>query len=103
MDDKKEKYLEYVRSKLDLRTLLEQLAEESAEFTQAILKVIRAAGLSDNPTPVSAAEAAMSFVEEYRDMALCLHVLNITDESAEDISIEKLKRWAERLGYKEDE
>ena len=103
MDDKKEKYLEYVRSKLDLRTLLEQLAEESAEFTQAVLKIIRAAGLSDNPTPVSVAEASMNLVEEYSDMALCLHVLNITDESADDINIEKLKRWAERLGYKDEE
>lgn len=40
----------YVLEHIDRRTLLEQLAEEAAELSQAALKLIRAEGLSNNPT-----------------------------------------------------
>lgn len=95
------KYVDYIRSHLDERTLLEQLAEESAEFTQAVLKLIRSGGLSKNTTPVTLDEAQENFIEELEDMKLVLYIL----ESFDDESIldnPKLKRWAERLGYKEE-
>ena len=40
----------YVLKNTDRRTLLEQLAEEASELSQAALKLIRAEKLSDNPT-----------------------------------------------------
>lgn len=51
-DSMLDKYAEYIRSKLDRRTLLEQLAEEASELSQSALKVIRADGMSNNYTPV---------------------------------------------------
>ena len=50
MSDYKDDKL-YVLQHLDRRTLLEQLAEEAAELSQAALKAIRAEELSNNPTP----------------------------------------------------
>ena len=44
-------YRDYILDKLDERTLLEQLAEEASELSQAALKLIRAKGLSENITP----------------------------------------------------
>ena len=48
MSDYKDDKL-YVLQHLDRRTLLEQLAEEAAELSQAALKAIRAEELSNNP------------------------------------------------------
>ena len=96
------KYVDYIRSQLDERTLLEQLAEESAEFTQAVLKLIRSGCLSNNITPVILYEAQANFIEEWEDMKVVLYILeSIDDESILDNP--KLKRWAERLGYKDDQ
>lgn len=95
------KYVDYIRSQLDERTLLEQLAEESSEFTQAVLKLIRSGGLSKNTTPVTLDEAQENFIEEWEDMKVVLYILeSIDDERILDNP--KLKRWAERLGYKDD-
>lgn len=95
------KYVEYIRSQLDERTLLEQLAEESSEFTKATLKIIRASGLSENTTPVSIDEAKANFIEEWNDMLLVMYMLKFTDDE-KVLDSQKLKRWAERLGYKDD-
>ena len=53
VDDKR-----YVLEHIDRRTLLEQLAEEAAELSQAALKLIRAEKLSDNPTPANVSIAS---------------------------------------------
>lgn len=57
MSDYKDDKL-YVLQHLDRRTLLEQLAEEAAELSQAALKAIRAEELSNNPTPTNASIAS---------------------------------------------
>lgn len=94
------KYVKYIRTKLDERTLLEQLAEESAELTQAVLKLIRAKGLSNNKTPVSRLEAFENYMEEVNDIALVMEILGGND--IDENKYPKLKRWAERLGYKDE-
>ena len=50
-------YRDYILDKLDERTLLEQLAEEASELSQAALKLIRAKGLNNNNTPAGDQEA----------------------------------------------
>ena len=52
----KKKYQEYILSVLSERELLEQLTEEAAEMQQAAMKLIRAEGLSNNTTPVTAGQ-----------------------------------------------
>ena len=58
-------------SNLPDRELLEQLAEESAELSQAALKCIRAQGFSQNPTPVSCEDAMKNLQEEINDVLDC--------------------------------
>lgn len=96
------KYVDYIRSQLDERTLLEQLAEESSEFTQAVLKLIRSGGLSKNTTPVTIDEAQANFIEEFGDISLVLYILGTFDDES-ILDNPKLKRWAERLGYKDNQ
>lgn len=96
------KYVDYIRSQLDERTLLEQLAEESSEFTQAVLKLIRSGGLSKNTTPVTLDEAEANFIEEWEDINLVLYILGTFDDES-ILDNPKLKRWAERLGCKDDQ
>ena len=71
-----------VVSDLPYRDLLEQLAEESAELSQAALKLIRASGMSQNPTPISKNEALDSLKEEANDVLIVLKVLGFVDQSA---------------------
>lgn len=94
------KYVEYIRNKLDYRTLLEQLAEELAELIQAVLKLIRAGGMNNNKTPKTYDEALKDLIEESQDLSLVLFVMNLSDDESV-LGNPKLKRWAERLGYKE--
>ena len=98
------KYREYVQKTLPMRDKLEQLAEEAAELSQAALKVIRAAGVSDNPTPVLVYEAWRNLAEEFGDVVACYSIVakSKTELETLDASDPKWKRWAERLGYKED-
>lgn len=87
--------VEYIRDNVDQRTLLEQLAEESAELTQAALKLIRALGLSNNPTPVTAEQAYLNVTEEVGDVELLLSILEIRKYEIRDMF--KLDRWVKRL------
>ena len=86
----------YILSVLDARTLLEQLAEEASELAQAALKLIRAAGYSNNPTPITLQEAQVSLDEELHDVLAVASLLGIIDY--DDDENPKWKRWAERLG-----
>ena len=50
--------------------MLEMLAEEASELTQAALKASRVLR-GENPTPVTVAEALTHLVEEYTDVVQC--------------------------------
>lgn len=83
-------------SNLPDRDLLEQLAEESAELSQAALKLIRAKGMSQNPTPIGEDEALASLKEEANDVLIILEILGFCDQSAVR-DWRKLARWAQRI------
>lgn len=68
-------YANYILDKLDERTLLEQLAEEASELSQAALKLIRAKGLNNNNTPVREQEAMLSLALEYMDLLMVYSML----------------------------
>ena len=97
-----EDYILYIMNKLDDRTVLEQLAEEAAELSQACLKLIRARGLSNNVTPIDQEKALRNLYEEMSDVAMCYFMLFggcHTHASESVIRLSKWKRWAKRLGY----
>ena len=93
------KYKEYILSVLTERELLEQLAEEAAELSQAALKCIRAEWLSNNTTPISAGQARTDLQEEFSDVLAVAELLELVD--CQDAK--KWQRWAERLGHKDVE
>lgn len=62
--EKMNEYAKYVREELTLRDKLEQVAEEASELSQAALKLIRALGMSENPTPTTCKQALSDFSEE---------------------------------------
>lgn len=101
------KYQKYILSVLTERELLEQLTEEAAEMQQAAMKFIRAAGMSNNPTPISVLEARANLQEEISDVLAAIKLLKamgtIADADYEDDDNPKWQRWAERLGYKDVE
>ena len=88
----------YVLQHLDRRTLLEQLAEEAAELSQAALKMIRAEGLSNNPTPTNASIAREQLNEEANDVVMLLEPLGIRD--SEIHAKLNWSRWANRIREK---
>ena len=71
----REDYRDFILKKLDERTLLEQLAEEASELSQAALKLIRAKGLNNNNTPVGEQEAMLSLALEYMDLLMVYSML----------------------------
>ena len=81
-------------TRLDRRTLLEQLAEEASELSQAALKSIRAERLSGNPTPVEPGAAWLSVIHERDDVLNCLYLLGLSTSPGSEA---RLERWAERL------
>lgn len=93
---------EYILNNLDDRTLFEQLAEESAELSQAALKFIRAAEYSNNPTPVTKQVAKANLEEELQDVLCVCVLLGILDIKNIELSEEKLKRWAYRIAGRAD-
>lgn len=56
--------------------MLEQLAEEGAELTQAALKLARVLR-QENPTPVTKEEATSHLIEEYTDVVQCAEDLGL--------------------------
>lgn len=90
IDDKR-----YVLEHIDKRTLLEQLAEEAAELSQAALKLIRAEKLSDNPTPVNVSIASEQLMEELADVLVAADAVGILILESCDNS--KWRRWAARI------
>ena len=78
-------YRDYILDKLDERTLLEQLAEEASELSQAALKLIRAKGLNNNNTPVREQEAMLSLALEYMDLLMVYSMLQHSENVGEDV------------------
>ena len=89
-----------VANQLGKRDKLEMVAEEADELGKAALKLIRAEGLSDNPTPISLHEAVQNFYEEFRDVLIAMRVLVSPSKYASLLDVDnspKFKRWYERL------
>lgn len=91
----KEEMTSYIQQTLDDRTLWEQLAEEGTELSKAALKFIRAAGYSNNPTPITVAQALADVEEELRDVLHVCSILGLIDNV--EVDEEKLKRWVKRI------
>lgn len=74
------------------------LAEESAELSQAALKMIRAI---EGDTPVSEAEALSHLIEESADVlnGLIVTLTRKQWDSVIHIMNRKLKRWEKRLWW----
>jgi NTP pyrophosphatase (non-canonical NTP hydrolase) len=87
------KDMEYIRSNIDTYDILDQLAEEAAELSQAALKLKRAMK-GTNPTTVGLVEANNRLIEEYSDVCNAANVLGISVDN--DICAYKMKRWVER-------
>lgn len=94
-------YAKYVREELASRDMLEQVAEEASELSQAALKLIRALGMSGNPTPTTSEQALKAFSEEAQDLLCVLRLWFITDSAWERITniddYPKYRRWACRI------
>ena len=85
----------YVHSKLDRKLLIMQLAEESAELSQACLKYLRALD-GTNLCAEQDQEVYMdNIVEEYSDVANVAEVAWIHVDY--EIIANKAERWADRL------
>lgn len=85
----------YVLEHIDRRTLLEQLAEEAAELSQAALKMIRAEGLSNNPANRNALIAQEQLNDEVSDVLLMVDALSIP--VLESYANDKWQRWVDRI------
>lgn len=92
--------MEYVMSNLDLYDILDQLAEEAAELSQAALKLKRAMK-GTNPTAVSLMDANKNLIEEYSDVCNAANVIGISVDH--DICKSKMQRWADRIYEKKKE
>lgn len=71
MDD-----INYIANNISELAVLMALAEEATEISKAAMKVARAKGLLDNPTPISVEQAEADLIEEYNDLLICVGVLN---------------------------
>ena len=95
------KMVEFIRDRLDQEELLCQLAEEAAELSKAALKLRRAYGNTNNPTPISAKEAYENLVEEAADVYWSWFMLGfdnvLSRTRIHKIVNEKMIRCAERL------
>lgn len=92
----------YIKSQLSGRDVLEALAEEAAELSQAALKMIRACrlGWTNNVTPVTPKEAVDNLLEEMADVELVMDVLSYYTACGEpigDLKDKKRERWVSRL------
>lgn len=97
-----EEYRNYISASLTTRTILEQLAEESAELSQAALKLIRASGASENKANISVSEAEKNLIEEIRDVLMIIDLLGLglEDLVKKNEGYFKWQRWFERLTEK---
>lgn len=86
-----------VRMGLSPRDLLEAMAEEGSELSQAALKCIRAEGLNQNPTPTPVGEAWDNLVEELTDVCMVALAMGVMPDEATIKNSPKWKRWIKRI------
>lgn len=89
--------LDRIKKNLPLEEILAQVAEESAELSQAALKYRRAI-MDVNPTPLSQIEAREQFQQEFGDTLLSMLVAGIDSDDVIEIIYKKSTRWCKRLG-----
>ena len=93
--------IDYISNNISELAVLIALAEEATELSKAAMKVARAKGLLDNPTPISTKQAEADLIEEYNDLLICVGVLNkmpsLTICVDVDLRKRKCRRWAERI------
>ena len=96
MDD-----INYIANNISELAALMALAEEASELSKAAMKVARAKGLLDNPTPISVEQAEAGLIEEYNDLLNCVTILDkVSGLSLKDdfaLRPSKYLRWAERI------
>ena len=100
MDD-----INYIANNISELAALIALAEEATELSKAAMKLARAKGLLDNPTPISVAQAESDLIEEYNDVVNCIDVLGEMSGLAiedMDLRMRKCYRWAERIKRQKD-
>ena len=68
--------IDYIANNISELAVLMALAEEASELSKAAMKLARAKGLLDNPTPISVEQAEANLIEEYNDLLICVGVLN---------------------------
>lgn len=95
--DSVEADINYVVDHLDSDDLFLQMAEESAELSQACLKYVRA-HKGNNPTKDSEDVYLKGIIEEFTDVQVCAEAIDITADS--DIHDSKIHRWADRIRKK---
>ena len=92
-----------IMEQIGLPALLEQLAEECGELTQAALKLARLRR-GDNPTPKTEEECLAALTEEIADVELCISILMlggvVSDAEAWTMICNKEDRWQKRLSQK---
>ena len=93
--------IDYIANNISELAVLIALAEEASELSKAAMKLARAKGLLDNPTPVSVEQAEADLIEEYNDLLICVGVLkkmpSLTICVDVDLRKRKCRRWAERI------
>lgn len=101
--------IEIIQRYTPISERLTQLAEECAELAQAALKLRRALNPGGSPTPCDLTEANENMQEEVADVLVCIAAVDryIFDVSpclgVETVMRNKIKRWARRLGRKEED
>ena len=99
--------IDYIANNISELAVLMALAEEASELSKAAMKLARAKGLLDNPTPISVAQAENDLIEEYNDLLNCIVMLNkvsgLTVSENTALRDSKYRRWAVRIrSYKLD-
>ena len=99
--------IDYIANNISELAVLMALAEEASELSKAAMKLARAKGLLDNPTPISVAQAENDLIEEYNDLLNCIVMLNkvsgLTVSENTVLRDCKYRRWAVRIkSYKLD-
>lgn len=90
--------ISYIQENIDERVMLELIAEEAAELSQAALKHIRSK-YKGNPTPKSAFETYDALIEEVRDLNTVLMVAGLQTVNYANVKENeaKIQRWASRI------
>lgn len=89
--------IQYLIDNVPAREMLELLAEEAAELSQAAIKMIRCIYTQQtNPTPTTEAEAMNNLIEELSDINLLWYMLGL-EKPVKAVENPKARRWKERI------